>query len=193
MQPIRLPMTPGGELPEGVPPQDPLVEDLRHTSPSLIASSETTVRREGQLRLSKSIGLLLWMNDHDLLDETGGIRRLAKLQRRASYEALVAACQFREFLHSNPRARRALVHHARVLNAHCWGPAEYFRPYKRRIGVGYRDKGTLPETSSRARLEVERSGWFFTEDIGFELADGFPREGDWVDLSEILTQEDSDF
>jgi len=60
------------------------------------------------------------------------------------------------------------------------------------MGVGYRDKGSLPEPSNSARKRAEASVWFFTEDVGVELADGFPREGDWVDLSEILAMEDSD-
>jgi hypothetical protein len=60
------------------------------------------------------------------------------------------------------------------------------------MGVGYRDKGSLPEPSNSARKRAESSVWFYTEDIGVELADGFPQEGDWVDLSEILAREDSD-
>jgi hypothetical protein len=88
--------------------------------------------------------------------------------------------------------QRDFFHHAVLLNLYSPGPADYISPLKRRMGVGYRDKGSLPEPSNSARKSANKSVWFFREDIGVELADGFPCEGDWVDLSEILAQEDSD-
>jgi len=171
----------------------PQVEELRHTTPSRIVYHQSVIRKAGRLRLSQQVGLLLWLNDHNLLDEFGGARRLLRLQRKASYEALVAALKFRELLHSTPKRQRDFFHHAVDLNSYLPGHDDYHRPNKRRIGVGYRDKGSLPESSSRARRDAESSVWFLVEDVGVELADGFPREGDWVDLAEILRQEDSDF
>ena len=142
--------------------------------------------------MSQKVGILLWLNDHSLLDEFGGARRLLRLQRQASYEALVAALKFRERLHSTPKMQRDFFHHAVLLNQYVPGGFSYTPPLKRRMGVGYRDKGSLPESSNSARKRADKSVWYFSEDIGVELADGFPREGDWVDLSEILAREDSE-
>jgi len=170
----------------------PEVEELRHTTPSRIAYHQSFSRKGGRIRLSQQVGILLWLNDHCLLDEFGGARRLLRLQRQASFEALVAALKFRERLHSTPKLQRDFFHHAVLLNQYVPGGFSYTPPLKRRMGVGYRDKGSLPEPSISARKRADKSVWFLTEDIGVELADGFPREGDWVDLSEILAQEDSE-
>jgi hypothetical protein len=170
----------------------PEIEELRHTTPSRLVYHTSVSGRSGRLRLSQKVGILLWLNDHELLDEFGGARRLLRLQRQASFEALVAALKFRERLHSTPKMQRDFFHHAVLLNSYTPGASDYFRPEQRRIGVGYRDKGTLPEPSNSARKRADSSVWFFVEDIGVELADGFPREGDWVDLSEILAREDLD-
>jgi len=170
----------------------PEIEELRHTSPSRLAYHQSVSVRNGRLRLGQQVGILLWLNDHSLLDEFGGARRLLMLQRKASYEALVSALKFRERLHNSPKLQRDFFHHAVLLNSYTPGASDYFRPEQRRIGVGYRDKGTLPEPSNSARKRADSSVWFLVEDIGVELADGFPREGDWVDLSEILAREDLD-
>jgi len=170
----------------------PELEELRHTTPSRLAYHQSFSRKGGRIRLSQQVGILLWLNDHCLLDEFGGARRLLRLQRQASFEALVSALKFRERLHSTPKLQRDFFHHAVLLNQYVPGGFSYTPPLKRRMGVGYRDKGSLPESSNSARKMAESSVWFFIEDIGVELADGFPSEGDWVDLSEILAQEDSD-
>lgn len=172
--------------------KSPEIEELRHTTPSRIAYHQSFIGKGGRIRLSQQVGILLWLNDHSLLDEFGGARRLLRLQRQASLEALVAALKFRERLHSTPKMQRDFFHHAVFLNRYMSGPSDYAPPFKRRMGVGYRDKGSLPEPSNSARKSAAKSVWFFTEDLGVELADGFPREGDWVDLSEILAREDSD-
>jgi hypothetical protein len=163
------------------------LEELRQTSPSRIAYHRNLAIRGGKLPLGKCIGLLLWLNDHDFLSDWGGARRLVRFQRRASLETLLSAIAFRESLNRTPKKQCDFFHHAVVLNAPFFEKLTQ-RASKRRIGIGYRDKGTLPNPSTRARLDADKAAWFPIEDIGFELADGFPREGDWVDLSAILTQ-----
>jgi len=68
-----------------------------------------------------------------------------------------------------------------------------FRRYETsRIGVGYRDKGTLPKESTRWRIRAQEAGWVYIPDFPLEqqgvlrtLVSSACREGDWIDLSEL--------
>lgn len=173
---------------EMIYPSSLVTEKLRQTFPSRLAYHQGKVFRGGELPLSKQIGVLLWLNDLELLTEAGGRRRLIKLQSKASIEAFYAALLFRRRLQTSAKLQKDVFHHAVLLNSHTPEVPPFRRKQKRRIGVGYRDKGTLPKPSGRARREADQSAWFFIEDVGRELADGFPQEGDWVDLSDILLQ-----
>jgi hypothetical protein len=166
----------------------PQLEEMRQTFPSRLAYHQHVSLKAGRLPLSKEIGLLLWLSSRDLLNTWGGERRLVLLQRKASFEALVAAIAFQRRLNTDSKLQLDLYHHAVVLNSHL-PEKEFRRREQRRIGIGYRDKGTLPNFSSRARKSAESFGWYRVEDVGRELADGFPIEGEWVDLSSILTGE----
>ena len=70
-----------------------------------------------------------------------------------------------------------------------------FRSRERsRIGVGYRDKGTLPEESTGSRRRATEENFIFLKDLPEKLSliiqEMLPAciEGEWVDL-EILSEE----
>ena len=63
---------------------------------------------------------------------------------------------------------------------------------KRRIGIGYRDKGTLPVQSSRERIKSTEEAFINIESLSekkqFLIKTLMPSslEEDWVDLEEVL-------
>lgn len=140
-----------------------------------------------RLRLSQQIGLLLWLNRVNFLTE-GGKERLLYLQRKASFEAIEAGLRFAQRLSSEEKLKFDFKH--QLIEANRRPQSKRFRKQNpRRIGVGYRDKGTLPESSSSAISSAQESSWIFLQDIPVEVRDFIVRslpsavEGDWFDLS----------
>jgi hypothetical protein len=62
---------------------------------------------------------------------------------------------------------------------------------KRRIGVGYRDKGTLPDIQSKLRNQTQEEAFIFLPDLPEKFREMLYSlmpssiEGDWVDLEEV--------
>lgn len=110
------------------------------------------------LKRSQRLGLLCWLASVGLLT-LGGRERLLKLQISASYEALAAAEKFAQRLHQEGKLQRDFLPVMRELNRRPRQTATYRRMEKRRIGVGYRDKGTLPVASSRERTAAVRDSY----------------------------------
>lgn len=116
-----------------------------------------------QLKKSQKIGLLLWLEKKDSLS-LGGKERLLYLQRGASVEALQAGLKFLSKLLRNKKLPLDFKHALREINSRPTSQA--FRKREvRRIGVGYRDKGTLPLSSSRARRLTISDSWIPTEPL----------------------------
>jgi hypothetical protein len=148
-------------------------------------------RLVGTLKLGQKIGLLLWLNRNGYLS-LGGRERLLYLQAKASFEALEAGLRFAQRLTREEKLQSDFKHHMRELNRR--PQSRTFRKSEiRRIGVGYRDKGMLPEFSSRARQEAQRESFIPSSLIPEGLRDilqkllpaCFTEEGDWIDLSEV--------
>jgi hypothetical protein len=159
--------------------------------------SETRAERAARpagapLSLSKQVGLLLKVNAmHGLT--TWQYRRLQSLTKQLNPEGLIAAKNFAERL--RPEVFRSLQPWVIWLSRPRRGPAEYHKPEKRRIGVGYTDKGTLPAPSTRERKDAIKLAWLFGEDFpgGWWLGLGMlplylrgEQEGDWFILSQAL-------
>lgn len=151
-------------------------------------------RRESQrlvrmLKLSQMVGILLWLNREDLLT-LGGRERLLYLQAKASFEALEAGLRFARRLSKEKKLQSDFRHQMRELNRR--PQSKHFRQTEaRRIGVGYRDKGMLPEVSQRARRQAWEES-FVRTDSGPALIMNAIRlfhpsclteDGEWVDLS----------
>jgi hypothetical protein len=148
-------------------------------------------RLVSRLKLSQKIGLLLWLNRQGFLT-LGGRERLLYLQAKASFEALEAGLRFAQRLTKEKKLQSDFLHHMRELNRRPQSK-RYRRSEVRRIGVGYRDKGMLPEFSSRARQDAQRESFIPSAQIPIELREllqvllptSFTEEGDWIDLSEV--------
>jgi hypothetical protein len=147
----------------------------------------------GRLKKSQKIGILCWMGSEGLLS-LGGRKRLASLQNGASIEALFSAEAFAKRLSRDEKLQKDFRHHMRALNRRPFS-ATWRRSEKRRIGVGYRDKGTLPVAGSRERRKSMDEAWIPVSGLPeytlkaiksiapFSLSD----DGEFID-SQVLTQ-----
>jgi len=162
-----------------------LARKMRQTSLSQISYHRGQARKGGPLRLSQQIGLLLWMNRLDLLSVRGE-ERLLFLQAKAPWGALDAGMQFALRLEADEKLQLDLYHWMVLLN--CFPSSRRLRSYRaRRIGVGYRDKGTLPSSSAAARRQAEEQGWVWKGSLpealqGSSILPPTLEEGEWVDL-----------
>lgn len=141
------------------------------------------------LKLSQQIGLLLWLNRTDSLS-VGGKERLLYLQAKASFEAIEAGLKFAQRLEREEKLQSDFGPHANEANRR--PQSKRFRRFEAsRIGVGYRDKGTLPGSSERARRAATSSAWIHLESIPEELERYFRSnlpeavEGEWLDLTAL--------
>lgn len=140
-----------------------------------------------RLKLGQKIGLLLWLNREELLSE-GGKQRLLYLQQKASEEALLSGIKWSKRLTSEPKLQSDFKHQLRELNRRPQSK-RFRRREANRIGVGYRDKGTLPDKSESARRKAVEESWIHFEDLDkdfllnllFTDLDQFV-EGEWFDL-----------
>jgi len=166
-----------------------LARKFGQTSLSRLAYHRRKVRQVGPLRLSQQVGVLLWLNRNDLLS-TRGEERLLFLQSRAPWGALEAGMAFAQRLSVEEKLVDDLYHWMVVLN--CFPSTKRLRTFRaRRIGIGYRDKGTLPSSSASARKKAESEAWFHESSLP-EALKSFPglppsiQEGEWVDLPELV-------
>jgi len=143
----------------------------------------------GRLRLSQKVGLLIWLNRENLLT-LGGKERLLYLQSKASFEALEAGLRFARRLSEEKKLQSDFKHQMRELNRR--PQSKHFRQSEsRRIGVGYRDKGMLPEQSLRARRIAWEESFIpvglIPEELIRILKEYLPscltEDEEWVDLS----------
>lgn len=116
-----------------------------------------------KLKLSQKIGLLLYLNEEGLLSE-GGKERLLYLQKSASEEALIAGIKWRTRLSKERKLVSDFRHQLRELNRRPQSK-RFRRTETSRIGVGYRDKGTLPDISERARRRSTEESWINLDDL----------------------------
>jgi hypothetical protein len=171
-------------------------------------SNETLVKKMGQTYLSRisyyrrkaglvseklglgqQIGILLWMNRVDLLS-TKGEERLLFLQSKAPWGALDAGMRFARRLEESNKLQLDFYPYMVVLNCH--PSTKRLRAFRQtsRIGVGYRDKGTLPSLSTGPRTRATEDAWVLLEDVPEKmrsLLESMPEliEGEWVDLSAL--------
>jgi hypothetical protein len=157
--------------------------------PDRLLPRSVSLRMVRALKLSQMVGILLWLNREDLLT-LGGRERLLYLQAKASFEALEAGLRFARRLSKEKKLQSDFRHQMRELNRR--PQSKHFRQTEaRRIGVGYRDKGMLPEVSQRARRQAWEES-FVRTDSGPALIMNAIRlfhpsclteDGEWVDLS----------
>ena len=176
---------------EDLTDQDPDLENIETEVPVPDRLLGKSYSRDlvSHLKLSQKIGLLLWMNRENLLSD-GGKERLLYLQRKASEEAILAGLKFLSRLSLEVKLQSDFKPHMIELNRR--PQSKRFRvSERRRIGVGYRDKGTLPDLDSRVRSQAQEASFIYL----WDLPEGLQKfisaliptslEGDWVDLEEV--------
>jgi hypothetical protein len=143
------------------------------------------------LKLSQMVGILIWLNREDLIT-LGGRERLLYLQAKASFEALEAGLRFARRLSQSEKLRSDFRHQMRELNRR--PQSKHFRQSEaRRIGVGYRDKGMLPENSHGARTAAQKDAYVSSSLVPPLLMNAIrtvhpnflTADGEWVDLSMV--------
>lgn len=141
------------------------------------------------LKLSQMIGLLLWLNREELLSE-GGKERLLYLQAKAPLSAIAAGLEFCSRLSNEEKLTSDFKPQMVELNRR--PQSKRFRRYEvSRIGVGYRDKGTLPEKQNLIRRKATEESFVYLADlpdsVGELIVRLFPTsiEGEWLDLNEL--------
>lgn len=143
------------------------------------------------LKLSQRVGILIWLSRENLIT-LGGRERLLYLQAKASFEALEAGLKFARRLSLEAKLRSDFRHQMRELNRR--PQSKRFRQSEaRRIGVGYRDKGTLPEVSHRARRQSQEEAYIPSSLVPPLLLNAIRLvhpsyltvDGEWVDLSMV--------
>lgn len=144
-----------------------------------------------RLKLGQKIGLLLFLNRQGIIS-SGGKERLLYLQSKTSFEAIEAGLRFARRLSVEVKLQSDFRHQLIELNRRPQS-RRFRKTESRRIGVGYRDKGTLPEESSFPRSSADREGFVYFGDLRSEVGDLIlllvPNsvEGEWLDL-EFLSQ-----
>ena len=140
-----------------------------------------------KLSLGQQIGVLVWMNRVDLLSSKGE-ERLLFLQSKAPWGALDAGMKFAQRLEGDEKLQLDFYPYMVALNCH--PSTKRLRVWRQtsRIGVGYRDKGTLPSLSTGARRRATEDAWLLKEEIPgplLAIIESMPElvEGEWVDLS----------
>jgi len=159
--------------------------------PDRLLPRRQSLRLVGMLKLSQMVGILIWLNRADLIT-LGGRERLLYLQSKASFEALEAGLKFARRLSLEEKLRSDFKHQMRELNRR--PQSKHFRQSEpRRIGVGYRDKGMLPEVSHGARTAAQKDCFIPGHLVPPLLLNAIrlchpsflTADGEWVDLSMV--------
>jgi len=134
------------------------VRQTSSPSASTLPDAFRVVQRSGWNKPTIQLAALLGME----LDGTltiGGLRRLSRLMAFQPIEVIVAATQRRERISSDPsfEVLRTWV------NRPCSVRHTPKRPEKRRIGVGYRDKGSMLPSHLKGRQLPEENAIFLGE------------------------------
>lgn len=110
-----------------------------------------------QTKLSQKIGILSYLASMGA-EQPGVLLRLQKLQSIATLEAIQSALKFQRNLELNPKLVsdfRHIMFYFLSTNYRLAEPKKF--PHSRIRG--YRDKGTLPDKSRKARNRAQEEGW----------------------------------
>lgn len=171
--------------------QRPIVSDYPTT---VLSRSWNVVNR---MKLSQKIGFLLFLHRSGQISP-GGLVRLEFLQEKASEEALIAGIKFCSRLSSEDKLFSDFRPAKDILDR--LPKSRRFRQSQtRRIGVGYRDKGTLPEISSGARSKAIEECFlyfddlpdFLREEVKKKYPSALKEDDEWLDLQEIRNSDSS--
>jgi len=157
--------------------------------PDRLLPAKKSKRIYNQLKLSQMIGLLLFLNRNNEISYQGE-ERLIWLQSKASIDALSAAVSFLRRLETEDKLKSDFRH--QLIESNRFPHSRRFRlSQTSRIGVGYRDKGTLLPNHKKGPRESDSEGVVFIYDLPpvfqnlVEHLNLNPENGEWVDLGEV--------
>jgi len=129
------------------------------------AQAEFAVKPKGApLRLSRQVGLLLRTAELHKLT-VWQYRWLQALSAQLDPQGLLVAVEYAATLADQPQTYRSLRPWLEYLSRPRKGSSGVHRKAKRRIGVGYRDKGSKPDPSKAARNEANYLAWVYEPDL----------------------------
>jgi len=144
-----------------------------------------------RLKLSQRIGLLLYLNRTEVKRlSPGGKERLLYLQEKAPMESLLAGLEFCSRLLEDSSLPPRFIHEQNELNRRPQS-RKFRRRQASRIGVGYRDKGTLHREIDLGRSEAHDQNWVYLRNLSSDLIEMiyyvYPSsmEREWLDWEEL--------
>jgi len=120
------------------------------------------VVQSGWRKPSIQVGALLYLRSRGDLS-LHGLRRLSKLLNTIQYLEIAAATRHEEKISKSPESFEVLLRWVQRPTR----LRKYNRAEKRRIGVGYRDKGSLPPSHSQKRVFGEQGLLYLGEEKEF--------------------------
>jgi len=165
--------------------------------PDPVGEAQAEVARKpsgAPLRLSRQVGLLLRYAEIFGLSEWQR-RHLTKQTAKLDPQGVLAAVNYVDYLRSHPETYQSLRPWLVYLSRPLMGPKEVRLKPKRYIGIGYTDKGSVPDPSRSARVEANYFAWIHEP----SLPDGWwkqygmiplyaLREGEWVLFPQLRNQ-----
>jgi len=169
-----------------------LAEKMGQTYLSRIAYHRKKVtRRKQPLKLSQEIGILIWCNRKEIITSKGE-ERLLFLQSKSSFEALESGLKFARRLEENEKLQHDYYHDMVDLNTRPSSRRLRLHRENSRIGIGYRDKGTLPSPSALGQRYANQGDWIH-RDSAIELISALQLtlpsdslEDEWMELAEFV-------
>lgn len=142
-------------------------------------------KEERRQKKSVFLGYLLYLQREKRLGE-GQERYLLQLQAKVNLEELLSAVKLMQALAQSPRSAARAEQDLKAVQSRTPSlPAKSTLPEQRRIGVGYRDKGSLrPKHKPRPEAGVA----FWSEDLPL-LEKNTPEEPRWITAEELYGPE----
>jgi hypothetical protein len=119
-----------------------------------VAVPPVSSQRHG-LRKSTRLGIFLYIQLHNKLEERQ-VEYIARFQAKLNLDEIQRALEFAHVLTTNPRTRSRMK--AESISVPFYRPRPDRRTPIRRIGVGYRDKGSLPRYS-KPEWDKDNTKW----------------------------------
>lgn len=176
---IIAPTSPiGNKIPEQV-------DETRPAEPPRAVSRPSNERR---LKKSTFLGYLLYLQKIQRLSEDQE-RYLLRLQSTVQEQELLSAIELLRALVASPRSAARAEQDLRAVQSRCPRlQAKSVLPERRRIGVGYRDKGSL--RPSHRPSEIPGRMWW-SDDLRPALL-VIPEEPRWITAEELFGSEGYD-
>lgn len=163
---------------------DKIPEQEEKKRPAEPPRTVTRTSNEKRLKRSTFLGYLLYLQKNNRLVEDQQ-RYLLKLQSTVNEEELVASIELLRGLMQSPRSAARAEKDLQAVIQRCPRiPAKSPLPEQRRIGVGYRDKGSLRPLTRPS--EEPGLMWWSDDLLPTLLERNIPEEPRWITAEELF-------